>query len=313
MLSRIADSLFWLNRYMERSDCLLRVVYTNYILSFDAGNSTSFSWKDAITIFSPTAEDVINPTDDSTSAALKYLINDSKNLNAAKILLTKARENARGVQDNITKEVWEQVNQLYHLVNQSDMEKKLGGSRSLEIIEQLYQNSTLYYGVTDSTMPRGQGWNFMNLGKFIERCLMTIDTTFAHFKKIDHQLNNPQDILFWRNLLLSLSGYELYLKAYNRDQHNLNIIDHILFNKNFPRSLHYSLNRISRYLNEVVEDTKIEGSEKLHKSFGRIYSKIEFSDINMVQEVSLPYFLFSLRKELVEFSNQLTRIYFSYA
>src|SRR5436190_4288108 len=265
MLSRIADSLFWLNRYMERSDCLLRVIYTNYILSFDAGNSTSFSWKDAIAIFSPTAEEVISPADDSTSAALKYLINDTKNLNAAKTLLTKARENARGVQDNITKEVWEQVNQLYHPVNQPDMEKKLMGSRSLEIIELLYQNSTLYYGVTDSTMPRGQGWNFMNLGKFIERCLLTIDTTFAHFKKIDHQLNNPQDVLFWRNLLLSLSGYELYLKTYTSGQHNLNVIDHVIFNKNFPRSLMYSFHLINGSLDKLWINKKMKGIENYKK------------------------------------------------
>ena len=313
MLSRIADSLFWLNRYMERSDCLLRVIHTNYILSFDAEISNNFSWKDAISIFSTTDEESLRSYSESTASALNYLINDSKNLNAVKILLTKARENARGVQDNITKEVWEQVNQLYHLVNQPSIEKKLAGSRSLEIVDQLYQNSTLYYGVTDSTMPRGQGWNFMNLGKFIERCLLTIDTTHTHFKKIDHQINNPQDILFWRNLLLSLSGYELYLKTYTSGQHNLNVIDHVIFNKNFPRSLMYSLHRIHRYLNEVVEDTKIEGSEKLLKTFGRISSKVEFADMNTVQQLSLSQYLFALRQDLVDFSNQVTRIYFSYA
>ncbi|MES1214979.1 MAG: alpha-E domain-containing protein [Bacteroidota bacterium] len=313
MLSRIADSLFWLNRYMERSDCLLRVIHTNYILSFDAGINSGFTWKDAINIFSNGADEALKTDSDTTAAALIYLISDPKNPNAVKKMLTKARENARGVQDNITKEVWEQVNQLYHLVNQPDLEKKLPGAKSLEIIEELYQNSILYYGVSDSTMPRGQGWNFMNLGKYIERFLLTIDNTIAHFKKIDNQLNDSQDILFWRNLLLSLSGYELYLKTYTTGEHNLNVIDHLIFNKNFPRSLIYSLNRINRYLSEVVEDTKIEGSEKLQKSFGRICSKVEYADINVVQEMGLPDYLFSLRQDLEDFASQLTRIYFSYA
>jgi len=313
MLSRIADSLFWLNRYLERSDCLLRVIHTNYILSFDAGNNTGFGWNDAISIFSHRNESTINGHSNSTSAALNYLINDSKNLNSVKILLIKARENARGVQDYITKEVWEQVNQLYHLVNHPGLEKALYGNKSLEIIEQLYQNSILFYGVSDSTMPRGQGWNFMNLGKFIERSLLTIDSTLAHFKKIDHQLNNSQDVLFWRNLLLSLSGYELYLKTYTKGQHNLNVIEHIVFNKDFPRSLIYSLNKLKRYVHDIVEDTKIEGGDKLQKEFGRICSKVEYADMNMVQEVSLPYFLHTLRKDLVNFTNQLTKIYFSYA
>ncbi len=122
-----------------------------------------------------------------------------------------------------------------------------------------------------------------------------------------------QDILFWRNLLLSLSGYELFLKTYTRGQHTMNVVDHVIFNKNFPRSLIYSLHRIGRYLDEIIEDTKMEGSEKLQKTFGRIYSKVEFADMNMIKDIGLPTFLHSLRHDLAEFSNQLTRIYFSYA
>ena len=83
---------------------------------------------------------------------------------------------------------------------------------------------------------------------------------------MDHQLDKAQDILFWKNLLLSLSGYELYLKTYTRGQHNMNVVEHVIFNKNFPRSLIYSLSRINRYLNEVVEDTKMEGSANLAKT-----------------------------------------------
>ena len=217
------------------------------------------------------------------------------------------------MQDNITKEVWEQVNQLYHLVNDANVPAKLKGSQSLEVIDELDQASILYYGVTDSTMPRGQGWNFMNLGKYIERSLLTIDNLFVHFRQIDHQLDQPQDILFWRNLLLSLSGYELYLKTYTRGQHNLNVIDHVLFNPDFPRSLLYSLKRTKRYLGEVAEDNKIPGSDVLIRKFGRLASHVEFSDINTIREVSLPQYLYSLRKDLIDFSNELTRVYFSYA
>jgi uncharacterized alpha-E superfamily protein len=313
MLSRIADSLFWLNRYMERSDCQLRVIRTNYILSFDMTLGDNFSWKDIITLFCHSSDETVLEHGKTIPSALAFLIADVKNQNSIKVLISKARENARGVQDNITKEVWEQVNQLYHIVNDPQLEKKITGSRSLEMIDFLDQNNILFYGVTDSTMPRGQGWNFMNLGKFIERCILTIDTTHAHFKKIDHQLNAVQDILFWRNLLLSLSGYELYLKTYTRGMHNINIIDHVIFNKDFPRSLMYSLDRIKRYLDEVAEDTKMEGSASLQKHFGRICSKVEFADMNMIQEMGLPHFLSSLRRDLVDFSNQLTRIYFSYA
>ncbi|HZI54862.1 MAG TPA: alpha-E domain-containing protein [Chitinophagaceae bacterium] len=312
MLSRIADSLFWLNRYMERNDCLIRVIRTNYILSFDTDQSTDFSWKDVITLFSYTNAPATQ-YGDNVATALKYLIADTKNLNSGKVLVTKARENARGVQDYITKEVWEQVNQIYHIVNSPGIEERISGSNTMDIIDLLDQNSILFYGVIDSTMPRGQGWQFLNLGKHIERSLLTIDSIYAHSKKMNHQLDTPQDILFWKNLLLSLSGYELYLKTYTRGQYNLNVLEHVIFNKNFPRSLIYSLSRVRRYLKEVIEGTRIEENTKLEKQLGKICSKVEFADINTVKQEGLPQFLYSLRNDLTDFSKQLTQIYFSYA
>ncbi len=297
---------------MERNDCLVRVIRTNYILSFDTDQQTDFSWKDAIILFSYNHE-VASQYGENADAALKYLVADTKNLNSSKVLLTKARENARGVQDYITKEVWELVNQSYHIVNNPGIEQRITGSQSLEVIDMLDQNSVLFYGIIDSTMPRGQGWQFLNLGKFIERCLLTIDNVLAHSQKIEHRLDIPKDILFWRNLLLSLSGYELYLKNYTRGQYNQNVIEHVIFNKNFPRSLIYSLQRVKRYFKEIAEHTHVDGSISLEKQIGRICSKVEFADMNTIKQEGLPHFLYSLRNDLTDFSKQLTQIYFSYA
>jgi len=297
---------------MERNDCLSRIIRTNYILSFDTA-STDFSWKEVIGLCAPVLPETVSFTEGDTISALNYLIADTRNVNSVKVLVSRTRENARGVQDNITKEVWEQVNQLYHMVNDPALLSRIGGPRLLDMLDQLEQSNTLYYGVTDNTMPRGQGWNFMNLGKFIERFILTIDTMHAHFSRINHQMDAAQDILFWRNLLLSLSGYELYLKKYTLGRHTINVLDHVIFNKDFPRSLIYSLTRIRRYLRMINEDNLIAGSEGLEKSFGRIFSKVEFADMNTIQETGLLNYLHSLRAELIAFSNQLTRIYFSYA
>ncbi|MDF2380278.1 alpha-E domain-containing protein [Nostoc ellipsosporum NOK] len=313
MLSRIADSLFWLNRYMERSDCLTRIIRTSYILSFDASEQADFTWRDVLQLCSASQDEEVLELGRQMEPALEYLICNTANINSIRVLVSRARENARGVQDNITKEVWEEINQLYHIVNAPTVSQQITGLRALEIIDRLDQCNTLYYGVADNTMPRGQGWNFMNLGKFIERCILTIDNSLAHFGKMQFELPAAKDILFWRHLLLSLSGYELYLKKYTRGQHNLNVIDHILFNQDFPRSLIYSLSRIRRYLDFIIDDTQMEGSERLQKNFGRICSKVEFADMNTIQETGIQGFLYPLRQDLVEFSNQLTRIYFSYA
>jgi uncharacterized alpha-E superfamily protein len=313
MLSRIADSLFWLSRYMERADTLLRIIRTNYILSFDVAGNSDFHWRDILSSFTTLDEETILLNGENEVLAMQHLIADTKNLNAIRVLLVRSRENARGAQDNITKEVWEQVNHLYHLVNQPDIEKKLKDSRAIEVLDQLVKNSILFSGITENTMARGQGWNFMNLGKFIERSVLTIAIADAHFKKINYELSNPQDILHWRNLLLSLSGYELYLKTYAGGNHNFNVIDQIIMNKNFPRSVFYSLERIRKYLDDTIEDTKISGGDELKKMFGRLDSNVRFADQESLYSQELQQFLVSIKQDLIGFSKQFSRIYFSYA
>ncbi len=313
MLSRIADSLFWLSRYMERNDCLIRVVRTHYILDFDMHSYSSFTWLDIMQLFSyPLSEEQIAKSE-KTETALTYLLTDKTNFNSSKVLITRARENARGAQDNITKEVWEMVNQSYHLMHQPNLLELVTSPRALECMDEMEQSNILFYGVTDSTMPRGQGWDFMNLGKFVERAILAIDILKAHFNKINYDIDQPQDLLYWKHLLYSLSGYELYLKTYTRGSHNENIIDHVLFHHNFPRSIVYSLDRVQRYLDEIAADTEMGGSDALKKSLGRIYSRVEYADLNFIKQEGLESFLNKLRYDLIEFSNQLTRIYFSYA
>ena len=141
MLSRIADSLFWLNRYMERADGLLRVTRTNYIMSLDKGVDSSLTWRPALKIFSRLDEEECALLENDTPAALRKLLVDVENVNSLKVIVTRARENARGAQDHITKEVWEQLNQMYHLVNQPAFVHNIMDFKALESIDGLMRQS----------------------------------------------------------------------------------------------------------------------------------------------------------------------------
>ena len=176
MLSRIADSLFWLQRYMERADGLLRIMRTNYILSLDKGVNSNLTWRPVLEIFTHLNSEQVKNLENDTTATLQYLLTDTRNANSLKALFTKARENARGVQDHITKEVWEQVNQMYHIANSTNLSINLSGYDALDTIENFSKNSLLFAGITDVTMPRGLGWSFMNLDRY-ERCTETIEIT----------------------------------------------------------------------------------------------------------------------------------------
>ncbi len=313
MLSRIADALFWLNRYMERADGLLRTASTHYILSLDKGESSSLTWRPVLETFTSCDAAEIALLENNTEAVLKKIITDTSNHNSLKVLVIKARENARGVQDHITKEVWEEINQLYHLVNQPLLDNRLKGQGALEVLEMFMQHCVLYTGITDITMSRGLGWSFMNLGKYLERCFETILLTDKQFVQIGYDLNNARDIMQWRYLLLSLSGYELHLKTYRSAHYNQNVLRQVLTNTTFTRSVVYSLGRIDRYLREVTQGNLSPANTSLLSCFGRLYSKVLYVDFDSLNSTTLQQFLQELNKDLTDFSRRFVQNFFSYS
>jgi uncharacterized alpha-E superfamily protein len=313
MLSRIADSLYWLDRYMERTDGVLRILRTEYVLSLDKGNNSIPSWRPVLKTFSQAGEEQLAEMEYNTPETLHYLIADAANTNSLRALLTRARENARGAQDHITKEVWEQVNHVYHTVNNPIIEEKLMGQEALALLDSMTEMVTLYKGVTGSTMPRSMGWNFMNLGKYMERCMITLEVTNRYFGEIKYNLQDPKDILYWRQLLLSLSGYELHLKTYRNTHYTHNVADQVFFNRQFTRSIRYSLDKIGHYLNDVIDINNPAEKELLKREFGRLRCKIQYADLVQVSAVTPEKFIADIRLNLLQFNRLLTQVFFSYA
>ena len=313
MLSRIADSMFWLNRYMERTDGLIRTLRTFYILSFDKELRDQQGYRPVLQCFTSLGEEEMTAMQNNTQAVLKYLITDTKNINSVKVMVNKARENARGTQDKITKELWEQINYMYHMCNSTGLADMLCGNDALVALDRLHRQCLLYTGIIDSTMPRGQGWSFMNTGKFIERCLHTVEMLETYFEPLEFNLDGPEDMLYWRRLLLSLSGYELYLKDNRSTQHNFQVVEQVGFNPDFPRSLLYCLERIDRYLEDVIRDNNVPGVIALHKQFGRLKSKVQFTDVDELTGEQLKALLQEVRQLILEFSGKLGQLFFSYS
>ena len=312
MLSRIADSLFWLNRYMERADGLVRMMRTNYTLSLDKGINSDLTWRPVLNIYTNLRGEDINNLENDTPGTLHFLLTDTENRNSLKAILTKARENARGVQDHITKEAWEQINQMYHLVNNPNISSTLSGYDALQTIEDFSRNCLLFSGITDVTMPRGLGWSFMNLGKYIERCTQTIEIIDRQYKNIEYDLENTVDIIQWQYLLFSLSGFELYLKTYQTPSYNKNVLHQVILNEDFTRSILYSLNHIFKYLDDVTGENRSDRNEELKRFFGRFYSEVKYIDFEKLDGENLKLCLQNVRSNMIEFSRYLTRNFFSY-
>lgn len=311
MLSRIADSLFWLSRYMERTDGLLRATSSHYILSLD-NVMGQMTWRSVLEVFTTLPDEEIAALEHNTTATLHTLLTDTDNQNSLKVIVTRARENARGAQDHITKEAWEEINALYHLLNQFNISERQGEQDLIEMMVRLTQHSLLYTGIADVTMPRGLGWSFMNLGKFIERCFEVLMLVDKHYEAIHYNLNEENVIIQWKELLYSLSGYELHLKTYRGSRYNRNVLHQVLFNEDFPHSVLYSLSRIKRYLEDVVTEHANSASSGLTRQYGALYSRVKYTNPDDISSNNLRSFLETTRQELLQFSNKLGQTFFSY-
>jgi len=311
MLSRIADSLFWMARYLERTDGILRMLRINFITSLDQGGTEDFSWYPVLQIFTDLSKENAEKFAMDSNEVLRYMIFDKENENSIRCIVTKARENARGVQDHITKEVWECINELHLCLSDQNLENCIERGEQIVMLGRLINQYLLFNGSADVTMPRELGWDFMNLGKFIERGLLTANILDIKFGNIVFDSDTPGDLLYWRNVLLSLSGYELYLKRYHGGLYGLNVADMGILNSQFPRSIAYCLFRLDRIIQNQPADFHEEG-EPLRKIIGRMRSKVEYADMQSITKMGLHQYLSDLKDDFFQFSNSLGKNYFSY-
>lgn len=311
MLSRIADSLFWMARYMERTDGILRMLKINLITALDRSGQADFNWQPALKIFTSLPPEEAARMSRNSDEVLRYMVFNKENENSIRCIVGKARENTRGAQDHVTKEVWESINEFYHALNDPKLEKAIVRGEQIVMLSELINQYLLFTGVSEVTMPREQGWNYLSLGKFIERGVITADILDIKFVNISHDLSNPADVPYWRNLLLSLNCYELYLKRYQGGLDGHNVAELAILNPQFPRSFAYCLFRLDRTIQNLAEEYP-ERSEPIKKMIGRLRAKVEFADMESISNVGLHAFLIEMKQNFYQFSNALGRTYFAY-
>jgi len=273
----------------------------------------AITWKTVLQLYASAPENGIATPESDTESLLKELMVNEGNLNSLKAVVNKARENARGAQDHITKEVWEEINQMYHYVNSDSVLNYLNSYQALDVMAALIKHTVLYTGVVDITMPRGTGWWFMNIGKFVERCLQTIVLIEKQLEEIKKNPQNQSDILQWRYLLLALSGYELHLKTYRTSNHNYNVLHQVIVNEDFSHSVVFSLQRIGHYLEKIISNKTNPEVDALLRTFGRLYFKVKFMDLAMLNFEEVPPFLQEVKSDLLKFNHRFAQHFFSYS
>jgi uncharacterized alpha-E superfamily protein len=312
MLSRVADSLYWMSRYMERTDGILRMLKINYASSQD--DVQGFSWMPVLKIFT-----FLQPADaekiaQNTRAVLQFMVIGKDNPNSVLNVVTMARENGRSVQDHITKEMWQCLNDFYHTMRDERLEKMLQKDDPVTILDNLLKKGLLYFGTTDVTMARGEGNSLINIGKFLERAIQSTDILDVKFSNLQqHAPDKVVDTTYWKYLLMSIAGYELYLKTYRSGFEAANVVEQIVLNDRFPRSLIYSINRLHRYFERLENDGNAAAFSQINFLIGKVKSNVQFSTAHTVNDGELHLFLQQTKTSLFEIGSTLSSKYFTYA
>jgi uncharacterized alpha-E superfamily protein len=242
MLSRVANSIYWLSRYTERAENVARFIDVNLQMILDLPHGSREQWDPLVIITGDDEAFAARYEGPSRDNVIRFLTFDSANPNSIISCLRAARENARTVREAISSEMWEQINTCYLMVNAA------AGDRSLmelpyQFFHEVKKASQLFDGITDATMLHDEGWHFYRMGRFLERADKTsrlLDVKYFILLPSLADVGTTLDDIQWAAVLRSASAFEMYRKRYG---HILpeRIVDFLLLDDEFPRSVDYCL------------------------------------------------------------------------
>ncbi|MGI8604554.1 MAG: alpha-E domain-containing protein [Verrucomicrobiales bacterium] len=294
MLSRVANSIYWMSRYMERAGNIARVIDVNFRLMLDLPAGMVVQW-DALVRTTGDHETFMKRYQEATRAkVLQFLIFDPDNPNSILSCVRAARENARSVREIISSEMWEQVNKFYLTVTAA-----AGGGLDSpqDFFTEAKLASHLFVGLAHATMSRGQAWHFSRIGRTIERADKTsrlLDVKYFILLPTVSDIGTPLDELQWTAVLGSASALEAYRQRYGRVAPE-RTIEFLVLDRDFPRSIHYCINQADRSLHEISGTPAGSFRNRPEQLLGQLRSELDFAQVSDIIRGGLHEFLDTLQ------------------
>ncbi len=301
MLSRVANSIYWMNRYLERAENAARLIETqlHMVLDLPSLREDPEAWKPLVDITGDDdyfAEKFGSP---SRENVIFFHTFDGAYPHSIKSCLTAARENARSVREVIPSEIWEMINKLYlEIAGMGTSIKAFKNPH--KFYSDIKMASHLIMGIAYTTMSRGEGWHFAQLGRFLERADKTsriLDVKyFVILPRLDY-VGSSMDSVQWSALLRSTSSFEMYRKKFNLISPE-NIVDFLVFDREFPRSILYCVNHAEQALSRILGTPMGTFNNDLERQFGRLSGKLNYSNVTEVMSLGLHEFLDGIQSDL---------------
>jgi uncharacterized alpha-E superfamily protein len=299
MLSRVADSIFWMARYVERAENVARFISVNLNMNLDFPGQPMQQWRPLVITTGDDAAFAASYGEATKENVIRFLTFDRKNTNSVLSCLTTARENARSVREIISSEMWEHINRFYLMM------KGAGGYQAAldnpyEFYEQVRLTGQQFQGITDATMTHGEPWHFCHLGRAIETADKTsriLDVKYFILLPSPKDVGTPYDDIQWSALLRSASAFEMYRQRHGRITPD-RVVDFLILDREFPRAVLYCLTEAYHSLHAISSTPQGSFSNRPEQLLGQLRAELAYARSEEIVSGGLHEFVDDLQKRL---------------
>ncbi len=309
MLSRVGDALYWMSRYLERAEHTARVLEIHLGLQLESFSTSSQKhWERMITSLGLEPTEGINDID-----LVQWVCFDPSNRLSIVSCISFARDNARQVRDHTSSEMWEQINKLFHDVRSNAIQEDWE-TEPTDFLRSVRDGAHLFQGITDSTMNHGEGWQFIQLGRYIERATSSavlLDVHFEHFHPTGAATINFEEHSEWIGLLKSLTAFEAYCKVYTADLKPERIADFLILNEEFPHSVRFAVDQIDTVMQALPRSGRAGGNRPARLA-GKLRSTLCYTEMDEISSAGMHDFLAGIESQCSEIHNAVHQVYIEY-
>ncbi len=316
MLSRVANSLYWMSRYVERAENAARLIDVNLQLLLDLRNLGDRTlvghW---MPIVASTGDEELfaelhgNATGHTVT---EFLVFETRNPNSIISSIKQARENARMVRDQVSAEIWEELNRLYLFLH-SQQARDLWRSDPEEFYHEIRANSLQLQGLTEATVVRNEGWFFVQAGRYLERADKTsrlLDVRHASVPaKGRAGLVDQDDALGWSAVLRSCSAWDAYKAQHGAEVQPALVAEFLLLSEDFPRSVRFCVQQLNFSLRQISGVAAGRFSNDAEKLSGRLLAELQFGTAEEILEFGLHRYIDLVQEKLNAVGNALFQAY----
>ena len=313
MLSRIADSMYWMARSLDRVDSTARLLDINllYLLEAEDALAEPVQWQPLLGIFSSEASyaEIYADADIRRDRVIRFMTQEQKNPGSLHSSLRAARENARVVRDRISREMWEAMSELWLNVDRH-LRRPLRAEKAPEFFAYVRNQVARFQGLTLNTMMRGEPFGFFLLGSFLERADMTARTLDVKYHMLlpdASMIGSPVDYYQWGALLKSLSGFDAFRRRYHAGLRPIDVGEFVILEPEFPRSLRFAVARMEQALERIGTNQPESG---ICKALLALKNQIEEHTAESIFEYGLHEYLSDFLGHIQALNNALQGDYF---